>query len=78
MTTDTAQEYRDLATAALPIVEAEVRKAKAEAWREYAAALEAVPDYASTEYDKGRVDQRHATVEELHVRATEYETGDQT
>lgn len=46
------------------------RDAKAEAWREYAAALEAVPDYAPTAYDKGRVDQRHATVEELHARAT--------
>lgn len=72
---DTVHEYRDLAAAVLPIIAAEVQAAKAEAWREYAAALEAVPDYAPTEYDKGRVDQRHATVEELHVRATE--TGDQ-
>ena len=52
------------------------RAAKAEAWREYADALEAVPDYAPTEYDKGRVDQRHATIEELHARADECETGD--
>ena len=66
----------NIAAAVLPIVAEEVRKAKAEAWREYAAALEAVPDYAPTEYDRGRVDQRYATVEELHVHATEYEAGD--
>lgn len=52
------------------------RAAKSEAWREYADALAAVPDYAPTEYDKGRVDQRHAIVEELHVRATEHEKED--
>lgn len=46
---------------------------KAEALREYAATLEAVPDYTPTEYDKGRVDQRHATVEELRVRADRQE-----
>ena len=75
---DDVYEYRDLAAAVLPIIAAEVRAAKAEAWREYAAALEAVPDYAPTEYDKGCVDQRHGTIEELHVHATEYETGDRT
>ena len=65
-----------LAAAVLPIIAAEAKAAKAEAWRACAAALEAVPDYAPTEYDKGRVDQRHATIEELYVHATEYETGD--
>ena len=69
-------EWMEIAAAVLPIIAAEVKAAKAEAWRAYAAALEAVPDYAPTEYDKGRVDQRHATIEELYVHATEYETGD--
>ena len=63
------QEYLDDAAAVLPIIAAEAQAAKAEAWTEYAAALEAVPDHAPTAYDKGRVDQRHATIEELHARA---------
>ena len=69
-------EWMEIAAAVLPVIAAEVRAAKADAWREYAAALEAVPDYAPTEYDKGCVDQRHGTIEELYVHATEYETGD--
>lgn len=72
-----AQGFRDGASWAWDrlalIIAAEVRKARADALREYADALAAVPDYAPTEYDQGRVDQRHATIEELHVRADEHE-----
>lgn len=50
-------------------LEAVRREAKAEALREYAAELEAVPDYMPSAYDRGRVDQRHMVAVELYGRA---------
>lgn len=53
----------------------EIQKAKAEALRECADTLAAVPDYAPSEYDRGRVGQRLMTIEELLVRADQIEEG---
>ena len=52
---------------------AEIRKAKAEALREYADAMAAVPAYAPSEYDRGRVGQRLMTIKELLARADQIE-----
>lgn len=57
--------------------EAEIRAAKDEALRDYVSALEEVPDYAPSEYDQGRVDQRHMTITELLERADQIERSHQ-
>ena len=79
---DTAHEYRDLAAAVLPIVEAEVRAAKAEALREAGRDLErewpnrlgiGLPPEDYDHAGDHAIDTAH---EYLKRRATEYETGD--
>lgn len=62
-------EWMEIAAAVLPII----REAQADALREYADDLAAVPDYTPTPYDAGRVDQRRMTVAELLERADDIE-----
>lgn len=52
-----------------------IAASKAEALREYADAMAAVPDYAPSHYDQGRVDQRHQTVKEMLTYADKVEAG---
>ena len=71
--------FRDGAAAVLPIVEAEVRAAKAEALREAAKAYEAEGLDVNTESMPHHDGWSYVTVSQwLRIRATEYETGDQT
>lgn len=57
---------------AVELAAAEQRGA-AKALNDYATALEAVPDYAPSEYDQGRVEQRHMTITELLERVDRIE-----
>ena len=67
-----ADEWRDAAAAALPIVAEEVRKAKAEALREMQEHHEREADKAQTIAARGI----HLTIAgSAHMRAAEYETG---
>lgn len=50
-------------------------RSEAEALREFADVLTAVPDYAPSEYDTGRVDQRHDDAEAALNRADLIERG---
>ena len=80
-----ADEWRDAAAAVLPIVEAEVRKAKAGALREAASAVDL--DKVAEEWSQGpgNQDDMHwaaanaasSVVVTLHDLATEHETGAQ-
>ena len=73
------QDLRHMAAAVLPIVEAEVRAAKAEALREAAKAYEAEGLDVNTESMPHHDGWSYVTVSQwLRIRATEYETGDQT
>lgn len=79
-----ADEWRDAAASALPIIAVEVRKAKAEALREAAGSIDL--DEIAEEWSPGpgNRDEMHwaagnaasSVVIALHDRATEYETGD--
>ena len=69
---------RESAAAVLPIVEAEVRKAKAAALREAAKAYEAEGLDVNTESMPHHDGWSYVTVSQwLRIRATEHETGDQ-
>ena len=70
-------EWFSVAAAVLPIVEAEVRAAKAEALREAAKAHEAEGLDVNTESMPHHDGWSYVTVSQwLRIRATEYETGD--
>lgn len=69
--------YRRNATAVLPIVAVEVRKAKAEALREAADGLLENIDWSDGRSSYGDNDGYEASARELRARAAEYETGDQ-
>ena len=71
------REVDHAAAAVLPIVEAEVRAAKAEALREAADGLLENIDWSDGRSSYGDNDGYEASARELRARATEYETGDQ-